>query len=123
MELFKYEHTARFIVIILGIIFAVVLGRFRPEWKSRKTLISWVWTIVAVDIIIMNGEFSTSLTAQLFIAGAFILNMINFIGDRIETIKFRDFSASLSQEDENERGHSIKRKRKIKIDVEEPEQS
>ena len=92
------EHIIRFLIIIIGIAIAFILGRFRPEWKSRKTILSWTWTIVAVDIIIMDGPFSMSLTAQLFIVGAFILNVINFIGDRIETIKFKDFSASLRHE-------------------------
>jgi len=92
------EHVIRFLIIIIGITVAFVLGHYRPEWKSRKTILSWVWTIVAVDIIIMDGPFSMSLTAQLFIVGAFILNVINFIGDRIETIKFKDFSASLRHE-------------------------
>jgi hypothetical protein len=101
------EHTIRFAIIMLGIGFAVALGRYRPEWKSRKTLISWVWTMVAVDIMIMNGEFSKSLSAQMFIAGALMLNIINFIGDRIETIKFKDFSASLKHEDENDQKHSM----------------
>ena len=108
------EHTIRFSIIMVGIAFAVMLGRYRPEWKSRKTLISWVWTIVAVDIMIMNGEFSKSLSAQMFIAGALLLNIINFIGDRIETIKFKDFSASLKQEEENDQRHSITKPRKKK---------
>jgi hypothetical protein len=94
------EHIFRFLIIILGITFAVVLGRFRPEWRSRKTLICWVWSIVAADIIIMDGQFALSLTAQLFISGALVLNVINFIGDRIETIKFKDFTASLKSEPE-----------------------
>ena len=92
------EHLLRFMIIMLGIGFAIFLGKFRPEWRSRKTLICWVWTMVAVDIMIMNGKFSESLSAQLFIGGALMLNVINFIGDRIETIKFKDFSASMSKE-------------------------
>lgn len=92
------EHSIRFTIIMTGIGFAIFLGKFRPEWRSRKTLICWVWTMVAVDIMIMNGKFSESLSAQLFIGGALMLNVINFIGDRIETIKFKDFSASLKAE-------------------------
>ena len=106
------EHTIRFSIIMVGIAFAVMLGSYRPEWKSRKTLISWVWTIVAVDIMIMNGEFSKSLSAQMFIAGALMLNIINFIGDRIETIKFKDFSASLKHEESNDTNHSMHQPRK-----------
>jgi hypothetical protein len=49
--------------------------------------------MAAVDIMIMDGEFGQTLTAQMFIGGALVLNVVNFIGDRIETIKFRDFSA------------------------------
>ena len=116
MDFFNSEHLVRFLIIILGIVFAVILGRFRPEWKSRKTLISWVWTIVAVDIIIMDGEFAMSFTAQMFIAGALILNIINFIGDRIETIKYKDFSASLGHEEENEKKHSINKEKPVKED-------
>lgn len=111
MTMVYVEHAFRFLIIIFGILFAVILGRFRPEWKSRKTLISWVWTIVAVDIIIIDGDFALSLTAQLFIGGALILNVINFIGDRIETIKFKDFSASLGQEDEYDKKHSIQKRK------------
>jgi len=92
------EHIARFLIVILGIAFAVLLGKWRPEWRSRKTLICWVWSIVAADIIIMDGDFALSTTAQLFIGGALMLNVINFIGDRIETIKFKDFTASLKSE-------------------------
>ena len=92
------EHLARFFIIILGIVFAIILGRYRAEWRSRKTLICWVWTIIAADIVIMDGEFALSVTAQLFIGGALLLNVINFIGDRIETIKFKDFSMSLDKD-------------------------
>ena len=100
MELSTFvEHIARFFILMLGITFAVVLGRFRPEWRSRKTLICWVWTMVVADIIIIGGPFAQSYTAQLFIGGALILNVINFIGDRIETIKFKDFTANLSHEE------------------------
>lgn len=114
MEQQLLEHLIRFIIIMVGIGFAVFLGRYRPEWRSRKTLICWVWTMVATDIMIMNGEFSKSLSAQLFIGGALILNTINFIGDRIETIKYKDFSASLSHEEENEKKHSIKKEKPVK---------
>ena len=106
------EHTVRLIFLIISIGFAVTLGHFRPEWKSRKTLLSWVWTMAAIDIIIMDGNFARTLSAQMFIGGALMLNVINFIGDRIETIKFKDFSASLTQEEENNRKHSIKKKKK-----------
>jgi hypothetical protein len=92
------EHGVRFLIMILGIGFAVFLGRFRSEWRSRKTLICWIWTIAAIDVMIMDGEFATTLTAQMFIGGALVLNTINFIGDRIETIKFKDFTASLGKE-------------------------
>ena len=92
------EHLARFAIIILGIVFAILLGKFRPEWRSRKTLICWVWTIVAANIIIMDGDFALSTTAQLFIGGALLLNVINFIGDRIETIKFKDFTMNLDND-------------------------
>jgi hypothetical protein len=102
-------HIIRFGILMLGIAFAVIIGRYRPEWKSRKTLISWVWTIAAIDIMIMDGAFATTLSAQLFIGGALILNVINFIGDRIETIKFKDFSASLGHEETNEQGHSMRK--------------
>jgi len=102
-------HLLRFSILMTGIAFAVILGRYRTEWKSRKTLISWVWTIAAIDIMIMDGTFATTLSAQLFIGGAMILNVINFIGDRIETIKFKDFSASLSHEETNEKGHSMRK--------------
>lgn len=107
-----YEHFLRFSILILGISFAVILGRFRPEWKSRKTLISWVWTIAAIDIIIMDGNFATSFSAQMFIGGALFLNIINFIGDRIENIKFKDFSASLTHETKYDEKHSITKKKK-----------
>ena len=89
------EHLIRIVIMMIGIGFAVYLGKSRPEWRSRKTLICWVWTIGAVDLLIMDGNLAKSLSAQLFIGGALILNVINFIGDRIETIKFKDFSASL----------------------------
>lgn len=108
------EHLIRFSILILGIGFAVILGKFRPEWKSRKTLISWIWTIAAIDIIITGGTFAVTLTAQMFIGGALVLNVINFIGDRIETIKFKDFSASLGQEDEYNKEHSINKAKKKK---------
>ena len=114
------EHLIRFAILILGIGFAVILGHFRPEWKSRKTVICWVWTIAAIDIIIIGGSFAVTLTAQMFIGGALVLNVINFIGDRIETIKFKDFSASLGQEDEYNKAHSINKPRKKK-EPEEPE--
>lgn len=109
-----YEHFLRFSILILGIAFAVVLGRFRPEWKSRKTLISWVWTIAAIDIIIMDENFATSFSAQMFIGGALFLNIVNFIGDRIENIKFKDFSASLTHETEYDKKHSSTKKKKKK---------
>jgi len=96
MELKLLEHLVRLMIILLGIGFAIRLGKHRPEWRSRKTLICWVWTMVAVDIMIMNGNFSESTSAQIFIGGALTLNVVNFIGDRIETIKFNNFSASLS---------------------------
>ena len=105
------EHLIRFSILALGIGFAVLLGHFRPEWKSRKTLISWVWTMAAIDIMIMDGAFAKSLSAQIFIAGALMLNIINFIGDRIESIKFKDFSASLSTETEYDKKHSITKKK------------
>ncbi len=92
------EHLIRFFILMFGIGFAVVLGQYRPEWKSRKTIICWAWTMAAIDILIMDGDLARSLTAQLFIGGAITLNVINFIGDRIETIKFKDFSASLARE-------------------------
>ena len=105
------EHLLRFGILALGIGFAVFLGRFRPEWKSRKTLISWTWTMAAIDIMIMDGNFAKTLSAQIFIGGALILNVINFIGDRIENIKFKDFSASLSTEKEYDKKHSITKKK------------
>ena len=115
------EHLIRFAILILGIGFAVILGHFRPEWKSRKTVICWIWTIAAIDIIIIGGSFAVTLTAQMFIGGALVLNVINFIGDRIETIKFKDFSASLGQEDEYNREHSINKPRmKKEPKLEEP---
>ena len=92
------EHLARFFIIILGIVFAIILGRYRAEWRSRKTLICWVWTIIAADIVIMDGDFALSRTAQFFIGGALLLNVINFIGDRIETIKFKDFTMNLDKD-------------------------
>lgn len=106
------EHTIRLAILIIGIGFAVVLGRYRPEWKSRKTLISWIWTMAAIDIIVMDSAFAITLTAQMFIGGALLLNIINFIGDRIETIKFKDFSASLGQEDQYDKEHSMRKKKK-----------
>lgn len=106
------EHTIRFSILILGIGFAVILGKYRPEWKSRKTLISWIWTMAAIDVLIMDSSFATTLTAQMFIGGALLLNIINFIGDRIETIKFKDFSASLGQEDQYDKEHSMRKKKK-----------
>lgn len=105
------EHLIRMSILVLGVGFAVILGHFRPEWKSRKTLISWVWTIAAIDIMVMDDTFAKSLSAQIFIAGALLLNIINFIGDRIENIKFKDFSASLSTEKEYDKKHSITRKK------------
>ena len=100
-------HSARILIIIIGIGLAIILGHFRPEWKSRKTVISWVWTVAAIDIMLTGGEFATSLSAEMFIVGALILNIINFVGDRIENIKFKDFSASLTTEKEYDRKHSI----------------
>ena len=105
------EHLIRISILVIGIGFAVLLGRFRPEWKSRKTLISWVWTIAAIDIMVMDDTFAKSLSAQIFITGALLLNIINFIGDRIESIKFKDFSASLSTEKEYDKKHSITKKK------------
>ena len=101
-------HTIRIGILMIGIGFAVFLGRYRPEWRSRKTLISWVWTIAVVDMIIMNDNFAQTISAQIIIGGALMLNIINFIGDRIETIKFKDFSASLKQEEGNESKHSLR---------------
>lgn len=110
------EHLIRFTIIALGILVAILLGHFRPEWKSRKTVISWIWTIAAIDVMIMGEDFAKSLSAQMFIAGALILNIINFVGDRIENIKFKDFSASLSTEKEYDEKHSItKSKKKNKL--------
>lgn len=114
MEQSLLEHSIRFLILILSIGFAVFLGKFRPEWKSRKTLISWVWTMAAIDIIIMDHDLARSFSAQLMIGGALILNIINFIGDRIETIKYKDFSASLSHEETYHKDHSIKKKPKKK---------
>lgn len=108
------EHLIRFSILALGIGFAVLLGHFRPEWKSRKTLISWVWTMAAIDIMIMDGAFAKSLSAQIFIAGALMLNIINFVGDRIENIRFKDFSASLTTETEYDKKHSITKKKNRK---------
>ena len=108
------EHLIRFSILARGIGFAVLLGHFRPEWKSRKTLISWVWTMAAIDIMIMDGAFAKSLSAQIFIAGALMLNIINFVGDRIENIRFKDFSASLTTETEYDKKHSITKKKKKK---------
>ena len=103
--------------IALSILIAIVLGHFRPEWKSRKTVISWIWTMAAIDIMIIGGDFIKSLSAQMFIAGALILNIINFVGDRIENIKFKDFSASLATEKEYDEKHSItKSKKKNKLE-------
>ena len=106
------EQLIQILIVFTGIGVAILLGHYRPEWKSRKTLICWTWTIAAIDIIIMNGTLARSLSAQLFIGGALILNVINFIGDRIETIKFKDFSASLSVEESNNKNHSIRKKKK-----------
>lgn len=106
------EHLIRISILVIGIGFAVLLGHFRPEWKSRKTLISWVWTIAAIDIMVMDDTFAKSLSAQIFITGALLLNIINFIGDRIENIKFKDFSASLSTEKEYDKKHSITKKKR-----------
>jgi len=64
--------------------------------------------MVAIDLIIMDRQLAMTLSAQFFIGGALILNVINFIGDRIETIKFKDFSASLGHEEINEKGHSMR---------------
>lgn len=108
------EHLLRISILVLSIGFAVLLGHFRPEWKSRKTLISWVWTIAAIDIMVMDDTFAKSLSAQIFIAGALILNIINFVGDRIENIRFKDFSASLSAEKEYDKKHSITKKKNKK---------
>lgn len=108
------EHLLRISILVLSIGFAVLLGHFRPEWKSRKTLISWVWTISAIDIMVMDDTFAKSLSAQIFIAGALILNIINFVGDRIENIRFKDFSASLSTEKEYDKKHSITKKKNKK---------
>jgi len=110
-------HLLRFVIIILSVLFVIFLGRFRPEWKSRKTVISWIWTMVAIDIIIMDRQLAMTLTAQFFIGGALILNVINFIGDRIETIKFKDFSASLGHEETNEKGHSINKATKEQTSI------
>ena len=111
------EHLIRFAIIALGILVAILLGHCRPEWKSRKTVISWVWTIAAIDVMIMGGDFARSLSAQMFIAGALMLNIINFVGDRIENIKFKDFSASLTTEGEYDKKHSIiKGKKKNKLE-------
>lgn len=112
MEQNLMEHLVRFFFLSLSIGVAILLGHFRPEWKSRKTLISWVWTIAAIDIIIMDHDLAKSFSAQLIIGGALILNIINFIGDRIETIKYKDFSASLRQEEDYHKKHSIKNKSK-----------
>lgn len=106
------EHIIRFAILAAGIGFAVILGKYRPEWKSRKTLISWIWTMAAIDIMIMDDAFAKTTSAQIFIAGALILNIINFVGDRIENIKFKDFSASLSAEKEYDKKHSITKKKK-----------
>ena len=70
-----------------------------------------MWTIAAIDIMVMDDTFAKSLSAQIFITGALLLNIINFIGDRIENIKFKDFSASLSTEKEYDKKHSITRKK------------
>lgn len=117
------SHTVRLLILATGIGLAIVLGHFRPEWKSRKTVISWVWTIAAMDIMLTGGEFATSLSAQMFIAGALILNIINFVGDRIENIKFKDFSASLTTEKEYNSKHSILKNKKPEPEQSEPEQS
>ena len=77
--------------------------------------------MAAVDIIMMDAEFAKSLSAQMFIAGALILNIINFVGDRIENIKFKSFSASLSTENEYNNKHSIQKKNKKKTNAEWPD--
>lgn len=102
------EHSISFLIVIIGIMFAVRLGKYRPEWRSRKTIICWVWTIAAVNIMIVNDRFAESTSAQIFVGGALILNVVNFIGDRIETIKFNNFSASMTS----------KKKRKEKEETE-----
>jgi hypothetical protein len=90
--------NAKHLIILANIIIVIIIGYFRPEWKSRKAIISWMWTISVIEMISTNPTFSETFSGQLFIAGALILNVINFIGDRIEAIKFKDFSASLTKE-------------------------
>ncbi len=90
--------NTKHLIILANIIIVIIMGYFRPEWKSRKAIISWVWTISVIEMVSTNPTFSKTFSGQLFIAGALILNVINFIGDRIEAIKFKDFSASLTKE-------------------------
>ena len=60
--------------------------------------------IIHILILMLGIGFAVFLG---IIGGALILNIINFIGDRIETIKFKDFSASLTQEKKYDEEHSI----------------
>ena len=90
------QYLIRYGLIAAGIAFVVVLGLFRKEWKSRKAIICWVWTFLAVDIVIKNGEFTESKVALAVIIIAGLLCTINFIGDRVETIKYKDFALNMS---------------------------
>lgn len=100
-------NMLQLLILVCAIAFALILGKFRPEWKSRKTIISWIWTVAVLDLIIMDSKFAKTTSAHLLIGGAIVLNVINFIGDRVEKIQFKSFSASLKKEEEYESQHTI----------------
>ena len=102
------QYLIRMFFVGVAVAFFVFLGRYRPEWKSRKTIVVWTWTVVALEVVVMDGEFAESRTALAVMIIAGLLNVINLIGDRLETIKFRDFSASLVVEGKHEAKHSAK---------------
>jgi hypothetical protein len=68
---------------------------------------SWVWLMITVDIMLMNGEFAESRTALACVIITGIVIVINLIGDRIENIKFKEFSTTLAvdRSHEPERTH------------------
>jgi len=101
MEVFTHatewtQYLIRFLFFCFSLAFVFVLGHFRPEWKSRKAIISWMWTMVAIDTMLMNGAMAESKTGLTVIIGAILIILTNLVGDRVQSVKFKDIEARLS---------------------------
>jgi biotin transporter BioY len=90
------QYLVQFALFILSTAFVFILGWFRKEWRSRKAILTWIWTMLAVNVMLMNGAMAESTVAMIIAGGAVLLLVVNFIGDRFEVIKFKEFEMRLN---------------------------